>query len=94
MWDNTICKPILFHKMLNLWGIYFYFDGIYFLFVYYLLEVDYLEEAGCDGMILAGIVVILLLYADDIVLLARCPSDLDKQLKFLKKILLYHGYDC
>ena len=44
----------------------------------------YLEEAGCDGTILAGIVVILLLYADDIVLLARCPSDLDKQLRLLK----------
>ena len=35
-------------------------------------------------MILAGIVVILLVYADDIVLLARCPSDLDKQLRILK----------
>ena len=35
-------------------------------------------------MILAGIVIILLLYADDIVLLARCPSDLDKQLRLLK----------
>ena len=44
----------------------------------------YLEEARCDGMILAGIVVILLLYADDIVLLARCRSDLDKQLRLLK----------
>ena len=43
-----------------------------------------LEEAGCAGTILAGIVIILLLYADDIVLLARCPSDLDKQLKLLK----------
>ena len=27
---------------------------------------------------------ILHLYADDIVLLARCPSDLDKQLRLLK----------
>ena len=44
----------------------------------------YLEEAGCVGMILAGIVIILLLYDDDIVLLARCPSDLDKQLRLLK----------
>jgi len=37
----------------------------------------YLEEAGCDGTILDGIVVILLLYADDIVLFTRCQSDLD-----------------
>ena len=37
-----------------------------------------LEEAGYAGTILAGIVIILLLYADDIVLLARCSSDLDK----------------
>ena len=53
-----------------------------------------LEEAGCVGTILAGIVIILLLYADDIVLLARCPSDLDKQLRLLKDFLLYHGYVC
>ena len=39
-----------------------------------------LEEAGCAGTTLAGIVIILLLYADNIVLLARCSSDLDKQL--------------
>ena len=37
-----------------------------------------LEEAGCVGTILTGIVIILLLYAEDFVLLARCPSDLDK----------------
>ena len=37
-------------------------------------------------MILAGIVIILLLYADDIVLLARYPSDLDKQLRLLKNL--------
>ena len=43
-----------------------------------------LEEAGCASTILAGIVIILLLYADDIVLLERCPSDLDKQLRLLK----------
>ena len=43
-----------------------------------------LEEAGCAGTILAGIVIILLLYADDIVLLARCPSSLEKQLRLLK----------
>ena len=40
-----------------------------------------LEKVGCAGTILAGIVIILLLYADDIVLLLRCPSNLDKQLR-------------
>ena len=35
-------------------------------------------------MILAGIVIILLLYADDIVIFARCPFDLDKYLRLLK----------
>ena len=44
----------------------------------------FLEEAGCAGTILAGLVIILLLYADDIVLLARCSSDLDRQLRLLK----------
>ena len=38
-----------------------------------------LEEADCVGTILAGIVIILLLYADDIALMARCPFDLDKK---------------
>lgn len=33
----------------------------------------YLEEGGCDGMILAGIVVILLLYVNDIVLFGKVP---------------------
>ena len=39
-----------------------------------------LEETSCVGTILAGIVNILLPYADDIVFMARRPSDLDKQL--------------
>ena len=43
-----------------------------------------LEEAGCAGTFLAGIVIILLFYPDDIVLLARCPSDLVKKLRLLK----------
>ena len=45
-----------------------------------------LEEARCAGTILAGIVIILLLYVDDIFLLARCPSDLDKKLILLKDL--------
>ena len=43
-----------------------------------------LKELGCVGTILVGIVIILLLYDDDIVLLKRCPSDLDKKLSLLK----------
>jgi len=45
-----------------------------------------LEEASCTRMTLVGIVVILLLYVDDIVLLTRSPSDLHRQLRFLKRI--------
>ena len=44
----------------------------------------FLEEAGCVGTILAGIVIILLLYVDDIVLLVRCPSHHVKKLRILK----------
>ena len=33
---------------------------------------------------LAGIVINLLIYIDDHVLLARCPSGLDKQLRIIK----------
>ena len=43
-----------------------------------------LEEVGCVGTILAGIIIILLFYADDIVLLERCPSDLNNRLRLLK----------
>ena len=43
-----------------------------------------LREEGCAGMILDAIVIIILLYADDIVLLERCPFDLVKKLRLLK----------
>ena len=43
-----------------------------------------LEEVGCASTILAGIVIILILYVDDIVLMARRPSDLVKKLIILK----------
>jgi len=43
-----------------------------------------LEEEGCVGMVLVGIVLILLLYADNVVLIARCPTNLDKELRLLK----------
>ena len=45
-----------------------------------------LEEVGC-GTILDGIVIILLLYADDIIFMERCPYDLNKQLIILKDFL-------
>jgi hypothetical protein len=40
-------------------------------------------EVGCIRMTLDEIVTILLLYANDIVLMVRCPFDLNKQLKIL-----------
>jgi hypothetical protein len=53
------------------------------------LEV-FLEEAGCVGMTLASIVIILL-YIDDIVLMVRSPFDLDKKLKILKDLCFSVG---
>ena len=47
-----------------------------------------LEEAGCAGTILARIVIALLIYVDDIVLMTRCPYDLDKKLRILKDFAL------
>jgi len=62
------------------------------LFGIYINKLEgYLEEAGCVGTILVGIVIILLLYVDDIVLLTRFPSDLDKQLRFLKDFCFTMG---
>ena len=42
-----------------------------------------LEFAGCKGTKLAGVLITLLLYADDIVLLAKSHDDLDKKLQIL-----------
>jgi len=62
-----------------------------------------LEEVGYAGMILARIVIILLLYVDDIVLMAMCPFDLDNELRILKDFCSRmgmmantekKGYDC
>jgi hypothetical protein len=38
---------------------------------------EYLEKVGCVGLTLTGIVINLLLYADDIVLMERSPHDLE-----------------
>jgi len=43
-----------------------------------------LEDAGCVGSTLASIVIILLIYVDDIVLIENSPYDLGKQLIILK----------
>jgi hypothetical protein len=43
-----------------------------------------LEKAGCVGPTLTGIVINLLLYADDIALMERSPHDLENQLIILK----------
>jgi hypothetical protein len=52
------------------------------------IYIDKLEEClgkeGCVGPTLTGIVINLLLYADDIVLMARIPHDLENQLRILK----------
>jgi hypothetical protein len=45
---------------------------------------DCLEKAGCVDPTLTGIVINLLLYADDIVLMARSPHDLENKLRILK----------
>jgi len=45
-----------------------------------------LEEASCTGTNLVGIFVILLLYVDDIVILARSASEIHHQLRFLKDL--------
>jgi hypothetical protein len=45
---------------------------------------DCLEDAGCVGPTLTSIVIILLLYVDDIVLMAKSPYDLGKQLIIIK----------
>jgi hypothetical protein len=45
---------------------------------------DCLEEAICVGPTFTGIVIDLFLYADDIVLMARSPHDLENQLRILK----------
>jgi hypothetical protein len=57
------------------------------LFGIYIDKSEYcLEEESCVGPILVGIVIIFLLYANDIVLMARSPHDLGKQLRILKDV--------
>ena len=46
----------------------------------------YLEEVGCVNINIAGIIIILLLRADDI--MVRSPYDLEKQQKILKYFFL------
>jgi hypothetical protein len=46
----------------------------------------FLDTVGCVGPNLASIVIILLLYADDIFIMERNPYDLSKQLRILKDL--------
>jgi hypothetical protein len=55
---------------------------------------DCLEKPGCVGPTLTSIVINLLLYANDIVLMARSPYDLENQLRILQGLLLQYGYHC
>jgi hypothetical protein len=43
-----------------------------------------LEKLGCVGPTLTGIVIDILIYADDIILMERIPRDLENQLRILK----------
>jgi hypothetical protein len=55
------------------------------LFGIYIDKLEYcLEEAGCVVPTLTGTVINLLLYVDDIILMARSPHDLENQLRILK----------
>jgi hypothetical protein len=45
---------------------------------------DCLEKEGCVIHTLTGIVINIILYADDIILMERSPHDLENQLKILK----------
>ena len=55
-----------------------------------LLE-ECLEEVGCVGPSLTDIVINLLLYVDDIVLMAMSPHDLENQLIILKEFFSNMG---
>jgi hypothetical protein len=46
---------------------------------------EFLEKSGCVGPTLTGIVINLLLYANDIVLMARSPHDIENQLRILQE---------
>jgi hypothetical protein len=55
------------------------------LFVIYIDKLeDCLEKAGCVEPTLTSILINILLYADDIALMARSPHDLENQLRILK----------
>jgi hypothetical protein len=56
------------------------------LFGIYIDKLEYcLEKAGCVGPTLTSIVINLLLYGNDVILMARSPHDLENQLRILKE---------
>jgi hypothetical protein len=50
-----------------------------------------LEKSGCVGNTLTGIVINLLLYANDIIHMARNPHDHENQLRILKEFFSNMG---
>jgi hypothetical protein len=50
-----------------------------------------LEKAGCVDPTLTGIVINILLYADDIVLISRSSHDLENQLRIVKDFFFNMG---
>jgi hypothetical protein len=52
---------------------------------------DYLEEVGCARMKMEGLIIILLLYANDVVLLTKRTFDLDKQHKIVEDFCTNFG---
>jgi hypothetical protein len=52
---------------------------------------DCLEKAGCVGPTLTDIVINILLYADDIALMAMSPHDIENQLRILKDFFFNMG---
>ena len=54
-----------------------------FLHIYIDKLEECLEIAICKGTKLASVIITLLVYADDIILLAKSHDDLDKQLQIL-----------
>jgi hypothetical protein len=60
------------------------FDILFLGFNIVNLYYDCLEDEGCVEPNLVGVVIIILLYTNDIVLIVRSPYDLSKQLRILK----------
>ena len=87
---NTHHSHTILHNIdacIFLFDFYFWFYLFVFLYFIYAFHIYnfiklllfFHSLMFIGGTILGGIIIILLLYVDDIVLMARCSSDLDKQ---------------